>query len=276
MKEKIREYYHIENTSIFESTLKKIVHRFAKLGGLMLNGWAEVHRLWINADGVEYEFSGDTVTEDYHRIIRAIGSASRLEIVEEFTFKNFVDTEIYLFSSDIADHLDRLVRKNGINSLDGMFYSMYQLTDDNLTVGELIAYGKNNGQIYTGDVDEDIIDSLPEGNWTSSQVAVVCKPEPDEPMFKLDWISVAIALLYGYDIDTISQSGMWYYSVDLKIKNESELADLVSEYNRTKNKSQNEHLVIISLVEKTEKNCRLAHVGICDNGSYKILYQSIK
>lgn len=276
MKEKIREYYHIENTSIFESTLKKIVHRFAKLGGLMLNGWAEVHRLWINADGTEYEFSGDTVTEDYHRIIRAIGSASRLEIVAKFMFKDFIDTEIYLFSSDIADHLDRLVRKNGINSLDGIFYSMYQLTDDNLTAGELIAYGKSNGQIYTGDVDEDILDSLPEGNWTSSQVAVVRKPEPDELLFKLDLISIEMALLCGYDIDTILQSGMWYYSADLSIKNESELADLVSEYNRTRDKAKNEHLVIISLVEETEKGCRIAHVGICDDGSYKILYQSIK
>lgn len=276
MKEKIREYYHIENTSIFESTLKKIVHRFAKLGGLMLNGWAEVHRLWINADGTEYEFSGDTVTEDYHRIIRAIGSASRLEIVAKFMFKDFIDTEIYLFSSDIADHLDRLVRKNGINSLDGIFYSMCQLTDDNLTVGELIAYGKSNGQIYTGDVDEDILDSLPEGNWTSSQVAVVRKPEPDELLFKLNLISIEMALLYGYNIDTILQSGMWYYSVDLSIKNESELADLVSEYNHTRDKAKNEHLVIISLVEETEKGCRIAHVGICDDGSYKILYQSIK
>lgn len=276
MKEKIREYYHIENTSVFESTVKKIVHRFAKLGGLMLNGWAEVHRLWISADGTEYEFAGDTVTADYHRIVREIDSANYLEIVAEFTLNNFVDTEIYLFSSDIVNHLDRLIQKNGINSLDGIFYSMYQLTDDNLTVGELIAYGKNNGQIYTGDVDEDILDSLPEGNWTSSQIAVVRKPEPDELLFKLDWISVAMALLYGYDIDTILQSGMWYYSVDLSIKNESELADLVSEYNRTKDKSQNKHLVIISLVEETEKNCRLAHVGICDDGNYKILYQSIK
>ncbi|MEE1136994.1 MAG: hypothetical protein U0M02_00745 [Acutalibacteraceae bacterium] len=276
MKEKIREYYHIENTLVFESTVKKIVHRFAKLGGLMLNGWAGVHRLWINADGTEYEFSGDTVTEDYHRIIRAIGSASRLEIVAKFMFKDFIDTEIYLFSSDIADHLDRLVRKNGINSLDGIFYSMCQLTDDNLTVGELIAYGKSNGQIYTGDVDEDILDSLPEGNWTSSQVAVVRKPEPDELLFKLNLISIEMALLYGYNIDTILQSGMWYYSVDLSIKNESELADLVSEYNHTRDKAKNEHLVIISLVEETEKGCRIAHVGICDDGSYKILYQSIK
>lgn len=276
MKEKIREYYRIENKSEFESTVKKIVHRFAKLGGLMLNGWAEVHRLWINADGTEYEFSGDTVTEDYHRIVREIDSTSRLEIVAEFTFNNFVDTEIYLFSSDIANHLDRLVRKNGINSLDGIFYSMYQLTDDNLAVGELIAYGKSNGQIYTGDVDEDILDSLPEGNWTSSQVAVVRKPEPDELLFKLNLISIEMALLYSYDIDTILQSGMWYYSVDLSIKNESELADLVSEYYHTRDKAKNEHLVIISLVEETEKGCRIAHVGICDDGSYKILYQSIK
>lgn len=276
MKEKIREYYHIENTSVYESTVKKIVHRFAKLGGLMLNGWAEVHRLWINADGTEYEFSGDTVTEDYHRIVREIDSANHLEIVAEFTLNNFVDTEIYLFSSDIANHLDRLIQKNGINSLDGISYSMCQLTDDNLTAGDLIAYGKNNGQIYIGDVDEDIIDSLPEGNWTSSQVAVVRKPEPDELLFKPDWISVAMALLYGYDIDTILQSGMWYYSVDLSIKNESELADFVSEYNRTKEETRKERLVIINLVEKTEKNCRLAHIGICDDGSYKILYQSIK
>ena len=93
MKEKIKEYYHIENTSIFESTVKKIVHRFAKLGGLMLNGWAGVHRLWINADGTEYVFSGDTVTEDYHRIVRAISRASSLEIVAEFMFKNFIDTK---------------------------------------------------------------------------------------------------------------------------------------------------------------------------------------
>ncbi|MBE6772461.1 MAG: hypothetical protein E7547_10015 [Ruminococcaceae bacterium] len=276
MKEKIKEYYHIENTTVYESTVKKIVHRFAKLGGLMLNGCAEVHRLWIKADGTEYEFSGDTVTEDYHRIVREIDSANHLEIVAEFTLNNFVDTEIYLFSSDIADHLDRLVRKNGINSLDGMFYSMYQLINNNLTAGELIAYGKNNGQIYTGNVDEDILDSLPEGNWTSSQVAVVRKPEPDELLFKPDWISVAMALLYGYNIDTILQSGMWYYSVDLSIKNESELAYLVSEYNRTKEDTRKERLVIINLVEKTEKNCRLAHVGICDDGSYKILYQSIK
>lgn len=276
MKEKIKEYYHIENTSVFESTLKKIVHRFAQLGGLMLNGCAEVHRLWIKANGTEYEFSGDTVTEDYHRIVREIDSANHLEIVAEFTLNNFVDTEIYLFSSDIANHLDKLIQNNGINSLDGMFYSMYQLTDDNLTVGELIAYGKNNGQIYTGDVDEDIIDSLPEGNWTSSQVAVVRKPEPDELLFKLDLISIEMALLCGYDVDTILQSGMWYYPVDLSIKNESELADLVSECIRIKDENRKECLVIISLIEKTEKGCRLAHVGICDDGSYKILYQSIK
>ncbi len=276
MKEKIREYYHIENTSVYESTVKKIVHRFAKLGGLMLNGCAEVHRLWINADGTEYEFAGDTVTADYHRIVREIDSANHLEIVADFTLNNFVDTEIYLFSSDIANHLDRLIQKNGINSLDGMFYSMYQLINDNLTAGELIAYGKNNGQIYTGDIDEEIIDSLPEGNWTSSQIAVVRKPEPDELLFKLNLISIEMALLYGYDIDTILQSGMWYYSVDLSIKNESELADFVSEYNRTKEETRKERLLIIDLVEKTEKNCRLAHVGICDDGSYKILYQSIK
>lgn len=276
MKEKIREYYRIENKSEFESTVKKIVHRFAKLGGLMLNGWAGVHRLWINADGTEYVFSGDTVTEDYHRIVRAISRASSLEIVAEFMFKNFIDTEIYLFSSDIADHLDRLVQKNGINSLDGMFYSMYQLTDDILAAGELIAYGKNNGQIYTGDVDEEIIGSLPEGNWTSSQVAVVRKPEPDELLFKLDLISIEMALLCGYDVDTILQSGMWYYPVDLSIKNESELADLVSECIRIKDENRKECLVIISLIEKTEKGCRLAHVGICNDGSYEILYQSIK
>lgn len=276
MKEKIKEYYHIENTSIFESTVKKIVHRFAKLGGLMLNGWAGVHRLWINADGTEYVFSGDTVTEDYHRIVRAISRASSLEIVAEFMFKNFIDTEIYLFSSDIANHLDRLIEKNGINSLDGMFYSMYQLTDNNLTAGELIAYGKNNGQIYTGDVDEEIIGSLPEGNWTYSQVVVVRKPEPDELLFKLDLISIEMALLCGYDVDTILQSGMWYYPVDLSIKNESELADLVSECIRIKDENRKECLVIISLIEKTEKGGRLAHVGICNDGSYKILYQSIK
>ena len=97
MKEKIREYYHIENTSVYESTVKKIVHRLAKLRGLMLNDCAEVHRLWINADGTEIEFAGNTVTEDYHRIVRGIGSASRLEIVAEFMFKDFIDTEIYLF-----------------------------------------------------------------------------------------------------------------------------------------------------------------------------------
>ena len=276
MKEKIKEYYHIENTSVYESTVKKIVHRFAKLGGLMLNGCAEVHRLWIKADGTEYEFAGDTVTADYHRIVRETDSANHLEIVAEFTLNNFVDTEIYLFSSDIANHLDRLIQENGIKSLDGIFYSMYQLTDDNLTAGELIAYGKNNGQIYTGDVDEEIIGSLPEGNWTYSQVVVVRKPEPDELLFKLDLISIEMALLCGYDVDTILQSGMWYYPVDLSIKNESELADLVSECIRIKDENRKECLVIISLIEKTEKGCRLAHVGICDDGSYKILYQSIK
>ena len=139
-----------------------------------------------------------------------------------------------------------------------------------------IVISHNHGNIVRIVGNEDILDSLSEGNWTSSHIAVVRKPEPDELLFKPDWVSGAMALLYGYDIDTILQSGMWYYSVDLSIKNESELADLVSEYNRTKEESRKERLVIINLVEKTEKNCRLAHIGICDDGSYKILYQSIK
>lgn len=46
---------------------------------------------------------------------------------------------------------------------------------------------------------------------------------------------------------------MWYYSVDLSIKNESELADLVSEYNRTKEESRKERLVIINFVEKNRE-----------------------
>ena len=143
MKEKIKEYYRIENTSEFESTVKKIVHRFAKLGGLMLNGWAEVYSLWINADGTECEFSGKTVTEVYQKIITAIGSADKIEIVAEFSFELVPETGIFLFTTEIAEHLDDMINKKGIGCLNELFYSLYDFTDEDILEPTSVTHGKS-------------------------------------------------------------------------------------------------------------------------------------
>lgn len=142
MKYKLKEHFYIENTSDFEDTIKKIVQRFAKLGGLMLNGYADIQKFWINADGTELEFSGNTVTETYHKVIRAINSADTLEIIAEFSFETFAEAEIFLFTSEIAEYLDEMIGENGIGRLDGLFYSLYDFTDEDFVEPTSVTYGK--------------------------------------------------------------------------------------------------------------------------------------
>ncbi len=151
----VKEYFCIENTLKLEGTVEKIVHRFAKLGGLMLNGWAEVQRLWINADGVEYEFLGNTVTEDYHKIVQAIGSANSLEFVAEYRYKSEYYTEIFLFASEIAEHLDDLIQKNKTEIPDGLFYATYNAVADYISDNEMFAYGKKDNRTYNGEVTNE-------------------------------------------------------------------------------------------------------------------------
>ena len=142
MEYKLKEHFYIENTSDFKDTVKKIIQRFSMLGGLILNGYADIQKLWIKADRTELEFSGNTVTEIYHRIIRTIENADELEIVAKFSFEMFSETEIFLFTSEIAEYLDEMIDANGITCLDGLFYSLYDFTDEDFVEPISVTYGK--------------------------------------------------------------------------------------------------------------------------------------
>ena len=176
----IQEHIIIKDTAEHEVTFMHIKEHLIRLGAAMLGDTASITNLKVIADGEKREFSGKTVTEEYHNIVRAVSEAETLEIVVSYDYQHFVFFEYNPDPFVIADHLNKCIEKNGADSLNGVFYSMYNNADCSDTAGAVVAFGEKNGTFYTGNIEGKTVDTLPDGRWFSPNTTVVYDDDVDE------------------------------------------------------------------------------------------------
>ena len=79
----IREHIIITNTEERQDIQDVFANHLIRIGTAMLDDYANIHKFQVIIDGENKEFSGKTLTEDFHEIIRAVktSSASYITVV---------------------------------------------------------------------------------------------------------------------------------------------------------------------------------------------------
>ena len=176
----VKEHLIINNTAEQDFSLSVYSHRLARIGALMLEDNAGFTKLVVFTDGEKREFSGNTMTKDFHDIMRAISNADSVEIIADYNYYSYGLSAICPDVCDFAVYLDKEIKEGGIESLNGLFYSLYNNADCSDTAGVVVAFGEKNGTLYTGNIEGKTVDALPAGRWYSPNTTVFYDDDVDE------------------------------------------------------------------------------------------------
>ena len=213
----IKEHLIIKSTEEHEEMQDVLINHLIRLGAAMLDDCAHILKLQVVADGENREFSGETLTQDFHEIIRAVKTASSIDAILDYGYyqyggfvinNNSIKTVEYADMFDIKEQIEKGVAELGNEHLNGLFYSMYNKADCSETAGVVVAYGEKNGNLYTGNIESNFITDLPDGVWYSPTTAVIFDVEDVENINDVAYICQEMTKFSSYDeldVDEINQ-----------------------------------------------------------------------
>ena len=228
----IKEHLIIKNTEERQDIHDVFANHLIRLGAAMLDDCARISKLQVITDGESREFSGETLTEDFHEIIRAVKTASSIDAVMDYGYYQYggfvicnysIETEEYADMFDIKEHIENGVAEYGNEYLDGLFYSMYNKADCSETAGVVVAYGEKNGKLYTGNIESETITTLPDGVWYSPTTAVIFDMEDVENINDIAYICQEMTKFSSYDELEVDGNNISFYLNNLELKNNDEL-----------------------------------------------------
>lgn len=178
----IKEHLQVADTQEHWIITDLAVSQLCLLGSHILSERTGYVELTAVADGETYCFTGNNMTEDYHKLIRALRNAKSLEIISSYGyFHSVLDADPGPFP--MVELLDAIARDNP-EELHGMFYSMYNNADCAEGAGAIAAFGEKGGRLYTGHVAFQNVDAIPDGHWCTPSTAVcydTCEPAGSDP-----------------------------------------------------------------------------------------------
>lgn len=226
----IKETIRIADTENNYETFCVFINHLLQLGTKILDDNARIHKIQIIADDNKREFSGETITEDYQELVRAVKEATSIEAVLDYDYWQYVGFTIvdgnieWDKSSDLFDIEEHMSTLNDAQ-LDGLFYSFYNNADCSETAGQLAAYGEKNGQMYNGIVKAETIATLPNGVWYSHPTAIVYDVEDVENIEEVESICDAMTKFSSYDELTVNDNEISFYLNNLELKNNDDLVE---------------------------------------------------
>ena len=228
-------YYFKENIRIADTEKSYeafcvFVNHLLKLGAEIIDDNARIHKIQIIADDNKKEFSGETITEDYQELVRAVKKATSIEAVLDYDYwqkGGFTIANGKIIWDESADMFDLA---NYISNLDdeqrdGIFYSLYNYADCSETSGQLAAYGEKNDRMYNGIVKAETTATLPDGVWYSHPTAIVYDVEDVENIEEVESICDAMTKFSSYDELTVNGNEISFYLNNLELKNDAELVE---------------------------------------------------
>lgn len=276
-----KETIRIEDTEKSYEVFCVFVNHLLKLGAEIIDDNVRIHKIKIIADENKKEFSGETITEDYQELVRAVKEATSIEAVLDYDYwqkggftiangKIIWDESADLF--DMAEYISKLDNEQR----DGLFYSLYNYADCSETSGQLSAYGEKNGKMYNGIVKADTISTLPNGVWYSHPTAIVYDVEDVENIEEVESICDAMTKFSSYDELSVNGNEISFYLNNLELKNDAELVEFVGLCQKLIKATNGEYYGAdeLNLTDLASDDGRIVNIKIDADSGYEIYIQT--
>ena len=281
----IKEHIIIKNTEEHEHIQDVFTNHLVLIGMEILHDNIRIHKFQVVTDGEKREFSGETITKDFHEIIRAVKTASSIDAVLDYGYyqyggfvvcNNSIKVDEHSDMFDIKEHIENSVAEYGNEYLDGLFYSMYNKADCSETVGAVVAYGEKNGKLYTGNIESETITTLPDGVWYSPTTAIVYDEEDIENINDIASICQKMTKFSSYDELEVKGNSISFYLNNLEIKNNDELLEFAQLCGQLLKATNGECFSAdeLGLTDLANDDGRIVNINIKEDGTYEIRIQS--
>ena len=277
----IKETIRIADTENNYETFCVFINHLLQLGTKILDDNARIHKIQIIADDNKKEFSGETITEDYQELVRAVKEATSIEAVLDYDYWQYVGFTIvdgnieWDKSSDLFDIEEHMSTLNDAQ-LDGLFYSFYNKADCSETAGQLAAHGEKNGNFYNGIVEAKDISVLPNGVWYSHPTAIVYDVEDVENIEEVESICDAMTKFSSYDELTVNDNEISFYLNNLELKNNDDLVEFAGLCQKLLKATNGECYGAdeLNLTDLVSDDGRIVNIKIDVDNGYEISIQS--
>ena len=277
----IKETIRIADTENNYETFCVFINHLLQLGTKILDDNARIHKIQIIADDNKKEFSGETITEDYQELVRAVKEATSIEAVLDYDYWQYVGFTIvdgnieWDKSSDLFDIEEHMSTLNDAQ-LDGLFYSFYNKADCSETAGQLAAHGEKNGNFYNGIVEAKDISVLPNGVWYSHPTAIVYDVEDVENIEEVESICDAMTKFSSYDELTVNDNEISFYLNNLELKNNDDLVEFAGLCQKLLKATNGECYGAdeLNLTDLVSDDGRIGNIKIDVDNGYEISIQS--
>lgn len=277
----IKETIRIADTEKSYEAFCVFVNHLLKLGAEIIDDNARIHKIQIIADNNKKDFSGETITENYQELVRAVKEATSIEAVLDYDYwqkGGFTITNGKIIWDESADLFDLA---NYISTLDneqrdGLFYSLYNYADCSETAGQLAAYGEKNGNMYNGIVKAETTATLPNGVWYSHPTAIVYDVEDVENIEEVESICDAMTKFSSYDELTVNDNEISFYLNNLELKNNDDLVEFAGLCQKLLKATNGECYGAdeLNLTDLASDDGRIVNIKIDVDNGYEIKIQS--
>lgn len=264
----IKEHLVITDAAEYDYEVALVHGQLCLLGAWILQDRAHVSKLEIVVDGAEYGFSGDLMTQDYHKALKAMMNANSLEIISNYGY-SVSALEVDPGPFPMMNHMEEMAKENP-EMLEGIFYCACNHADCSDIAGVLVAYGKKEGKLYDGVVPFAEVDSITEGQWYTPLTAVVCDFEDLEGKDIPAIESVCRELMRFSEADSLDVSDDFFSFClnNFRIKNDGELKEFMSLYAKFIDLTDGECSLIGELVDISGADAQVLHFDVEANGEY--------
>ena len=266
----IKEHLVIEDTKKHWYELDLISWSLALMGAWLLNNRGKIHSLRAVADGAEYTFSGDKMTEAYHDILNAINQAKTLDITWDYGFSAsapFVNPGPF----DMMEHLSDTYEESP-DFLEGLFYSAYNHADCGVGAGIVVAYGMKDGVMHSGELPYVSAAGIPDGNWYAREATVVFDLEDATGMdvAKIEEICREMTRFSTDDTLDVRDGGVCFFLNNLSVKTDAELKQFMQLYAQLMVLTNNECGLMGELVDLSGPDARILRFDVNADGTYTL------
>lgn len=267
----VKEYLEVQKiTEENHQVIDLTKNHLAWLGWKMLNDDAKVHHFSLSFDETTITFAGDTITSDFHVLIRALDEASSFRLIADYAYTHYgMDPE------NACDHLviSSYLKQADETELKNVFYTMYNNADCGDGAGTLCAYGEKNGRIYKGIVQDEPISDFPDsGNWYAPREAIVCCIDSFEGM-DMDAIRNVVnqlMCLSSHDNFTDSETEFDYFMNNFNPKNVEDFHTFIRLAGELIKLTKNTCGFLAELVDLDDPHGRILKINIDDPENYTI------
>lgn len=215
-------------------TIKTFCDWAAKLGALMLEDSADVIRMELTADGKEFSFAGNCPNDEYNTLLKAIASANDFDLIAHYEYVWRGADSIFADELD-SFTLSSLFERLSEDELDGVFYSMWNNADCGEGAGALVAFGIYNSKLYTGSVDFETVNALPDGEWyAETDIAADSADLPPEQAIRAVQICTMFNGLTLNETEsayiTVSANKLSYHMNDVLLHGQDDFDKLIKLY----------------------------------------------